>query len=97
MLVIVGDLNFVGIPILPAKTDAPLLIHANAVLARSITPKLLQPIPGRHAKVTELFGRVHSDQFAQHCALERGRISPDGLTSEQPLRIAIGESVDHEE
>src|SRR6476659_4935847 len=40
-LVIVDDLNFVGTPVLPAKADAPLLVHANAVLTGSIALKLL--------------------------------------------------------
>ena len=94
-LVIVGDLNFVRIPILPAKADAPLLIHANTVLTGSITPKLLQSIPWRDAKVGELLGRVYSHQFAQHGALEVRRISPDGLASEQSCGVAIGEGMDH--
>jgi hypothetical protein len=97
MLVIVDDLNFVGIAILPAKADAPLLVHTNTVLASSTAPELLQPITRRHAKVAELLGRVHRHKFAQHRALENRRISSDGLASEQSLSIAIGEGVDHGE
>jgi len=96
-LVIVDDRNFVGIPILPAKADAPLLVHADTVLAGSIASKLLQSISWRDAKVAELFGRVHGHQFAQHRALELRRISLDGLASEQSLGIAIGEGKNHEE
>ncbi len=96
-LVIVDDLNFVGIPILPAKADAPLLVHANTVLAGSIAPKLLQSIPWRDAKVAKLFGRVHGREFAQHRALDVCGISPDGFASEQSLGIAVGEGLDHGE
>jgi hypothetical protein len=97
MLVIVDDLNLVSIAILPAKADAPLLVHTNTVLASSTAPKLLQPIARGHAKVAELLGRVHRHKFAQHHALEIRRISSDGLAGEQPLSIAIGEGVNHGE
>jgi hypothetical protein len=64
MLVIVNDLNLVGIAILPAKADAPLLVYANAVPAGSIAPEFLQSISRRYAEVVELLGRVHHHKFA---------------------------------
>ena len=91
MLVIVNDLNLVGIAILPAKADAPLRVRANAVLARAITTELLQSIARRYAKVVKLLGRVHRHKFAQHRALEIRSISSDGLASEQTLSISIDE------
>ena len=97
MLVIVDDLNLVGIAIPPAKADAPLLVNANTVLAGSIAPELLQSITRRHAEVAELLGRVHRHKFPQHRALEIRRISSNGLASEQSLGIAIGEGMDHRE
>jgi hypothetical protein len=97
VLVIVNDLNLVGIAILPAKADAPLLVHANTVLAGAIASELLQSIARRHAEVVELLGRVHRHQFAQHRALEIRGIAPDWFASEQSLGITIGEGVDHRE
>ena len=97
VLMIVNDLNLVGIAILPPKADAPLLVHANTVLAGAIAPELLQSIPRRHAEVVELLGRIHRHKFAQHGALEIRRIASDWLPNEQPLGIAIGEGVDHRE
>jgi hypothetical protein len=94
---IVNDLDLIGIAILPSKADAPLLVHANTVLAGAIAPELLQSIARRHAEVVELLGRIHRHQFAQHRALEIRRIASDGLASEQSLGIAIGECVDHRE
>jgi hypothetical protein len=64
VLVIVNDLDLVGIAILPPKADAPLLVHANTVLAGPIAPELLQSIPRRHAEVVERLGRVHRYEFA---------------------------------
>jgi hypothetical protein len=97
MLVIINDLYVVGIASLPAKADAPLLVHANTVLACAIAPELLQSIAGRDAEIVELLGRVHHHEFAQHRALEIRGISSDGLASEQALSISIGEGVDHRE
>jgi hypothetical protein len=94
-LVIIDDLNLVGIAILPAKADPPLLVHANTVLAGSIASELLQPISRGHAEVAELLGRIHGHKLTQHRALETRGISSDGLASEQSLGIAIGEGVDH--
>jgi hypothetical protein len=91
------DLDLIGIAILPPKADAPLLVYANTVLAGAITPELLQSIARRRAEVVEVLGRIHRHQFAQHRALEIRRIASNGLTSEQPLGIAIGEGVDHRE
>lgn len=95
-LVIADDLNLVGVAVLPAKADAPLLVHANTVLATPLTPELLQSIARRHAQIAELLGRIHRHQLAQLRALKIRRIPPDGLASEQSLGVAIGEGVDHE-
>jgi hypothetical protein len=97
MSVIVDDLHLVGIAILPAKADAPLLVHANTVLAGSIAPELLQSITRRYAEVAELLGRVHRHEFAEHRASEIRRISPDRLAGEQSLGVTVGEGVDHRE
>ncbi len=94
---IVDDLNLVGVAIPPTKADAPLLVHANTVLAGSIATELLQSISRRHAEVTELLGRVHRHKFAQHGASEIRGISSDGFTSKQSLGITIGEGLDHRE
>ena len=94
---IVDDLNLIGIAPLPAKADAPLLVHSNAVLTGSISPQFLQSITRWHAKIAELLGRIHRHEFAQHRALEIRGISSDGLAGEQSLGITIGERVDHRE
>jgi hypothetical protein len=37
VLVIVNDLNIVGVTVLPIKADAPLVIDSDAVLASTMT------------------------------------------------------------
>ena len=50
---IVDNLNFVGAALGPHETDAPLLVDPDAVLALSVTSKLLQTIPWNRLQVRE--------------------------------------------
>jgi hypothetical protein len=63
--VIVDYLDFVGIPVPPLETDAPLTIDANAVLARPIPAQLLQPIGWWAAQVLQCSGVVEHAQLSQ--------------------------------
>ena len=56
--VIVNDLDFMGVAILPGKTDPPLVIDTNTVLAASPALELLQSIPWWHAQVFKGISRV---------------------------------------
>jgi hypothetical protein len=53
LLVIIGYLHFVGITMLPAKADAPLIIHPNTMLPVTSTPQFLEPIARRHREVMQ--------------------------------------------
>ena len=44
--VVIDDFDFVGISILPSKTNSVLFVDSYAVLPRSIAPKSLETIPG---------------------------------------------------
>jgi len=52
-LVIVDNLDIVGIAVVPAKTEPPLVVDANAVLALSVGSQWLQPVPGRACHVSQ--------------------------------------------
>jgi hypothetical protein len=52
-LVIVDNLNIVGIAVVPTKTEPPLIIDANAVLTLSVGGQGLQPVPGRACHVSQ--------------------------------------------
>jgi hypothetical protein len=93
--VIVDDLDVVGVAVLPAEADSPLVIDANAVLSGAVPLELFQAIARWNPKVVELLRGVHSNQFAKHGALELSRVSPDGLPAEQALGVAVGEALDH--
>jgi len=48
-LVIIHDLNVMGITCRPTETDAPLVIDSDAELSLAITVQALQPIPWWHS------------------------------------------------
>jgi hypothetical protein len=52
-LVIVDNLDIVGIAVMPKKTESPLVIDANAMLTLSVGSQWLQPVPGRACHVSQ--------------------------------------------
>jgi hypothetical protein len=55
-LVIVHDLNIIGISITPDEADAVPIVDPDAVLSTSVTRQRLQPIAREHCEVAELAG-----------------------------------------
>jgi hypothetical protein len=56
--VIVHDLNLVGIAVLPAKANSPLIIDTNAVLAGAVTGQFLQAVSRRNPQIGQILGSV---------------------------------------
>lgn len=52
-LVIVNNLNIIGITIVPSKTDSPLLIDADAVLPLAISLQCFQVVAGRAVEICQ--------------------------------------------
>jgi hypothetical protein len=50
-LVIIGDLNVVRVPVVPAKADAVLFVDTDAMLTLAVSPKLLEAVAEWHAKI----------------------------------------------
>jgi hypothetical protein len=63
--VIVDNLDFVGIPVSPLETDAPLIIDTNAMLAQPIAYQFFQAIGWRASQVLQRSGVVEHAQFTQ--------------------------------
>ncbi len=84
-----------GIAVPPPEADAPLIIDPDAMLASTVALELLQPVAGRHSQILQRLGGINSHQLPQHGALERRGIAPDALPVEEPLRVPIGEVLDH--
>lgn len=92
---IVDYLHVVCVPLLPTKTDSPLVVDANAVLSGTITCQLLKAIAKGHAQVVERSGRIKLDKLAERDAVNALRQLPDRLSVEEAFSILIPETADH--
>jgi hypothetical protein len=61
--VIVNNFHTKNLATLPAKTDPPLIIDADAVLTLPLALQRLQSIPGRDTKITETHGSMQIQEF----------------------------------
>jgi hypothetical protein len=52
-LMVINDFDFIRIAISPLKTDAPLVVYPNAVLASAIARKLLQTTTRGRTKIVQ--------------------------------------------
>jgi hypothetical protein len=66
---IIRDLHVARVPLYPTKTDAPLIINANAVLTGTVAPQLFQAIAWRRQQVAHMLRAVQVEQFAPGCLL----------------------------
>jgi hypothetical protein len=95
--VVINDLDFISVAVFPPKADAPLIVDANAMLARAIAFELLEAIAGRNPEVIEPFRRVDRDELTEHGPHELRRIATDVLALEEGFGVAVGEALDHPE
>jgi len=63
-LVIVVNLDLIGISVVPDEADAPLVIDSDAVLTRPVAAQLLQSTAGRSRQVTQFLCTVELTQLA---------------------------------
>lgn len=94
---IVNDLNLVRVTVVPTKADAPLIVHANTVLAGPIALEFLEPIAGRDAEIIQNLRCVYGDEFAEHGPQELSGKSTYRLALEEGFGVSIGEALDHDE
>jgi hypothetical protein len=62
---IVDNLHVIGVTVTPHKTDAPLLVHTDAVLSLAIVRQGLESIARRHAQGLKNRGRMKLFQLAR--------------------------------
>lgn len=92
---VVNDLDFIGIRILPAKADAPLIVHPNIVLTSAISFELLEAIARRHPEVIQRFRGVDGHELAKHAPQQVGGKAADALALEEGFGLPVGEALDH--
>jgi hypothetical protein len=92
---VVNDLDLIRCAILPAETDAPLVIDPNAMLAHAVADELLESVARRDAQILERLGGIHSDELAEHGAPELRGVAAHRFTGKEPLRGSVAEALDH--
>ena len=60
---IIYNFYVVCIAFLPFKTDPPLLVDTNAVLAGTVAFECLKPIAGRYLQIIQATGNLELSQF----------------------------------
>jgi hypothetical protein len=63
-LVVVDDLNVFRPGGCPSKTDPPLLVDADAVVAGTITLELLEPIAGRYSEISDDISSIEDQKLS---------------------------------
>ncbi len=92
--VIVDDLDVENIALLPAKTNAPLIVDPNAVLAFAAAPQSFQPIPGRDSQIFQPPCLMQVQKLPPSAPLERTE-SMNCLIIEERLGISAFARADH--
>jgi hypothetical protein len=78
----------------PAKTDAPLIIDANAVLSQPVTFQGFKPVAWRHPQVIQTTGNLELSELSPGYRSDINE-SPDTLAPGQGLRLGAAERPDH--
>ncbi len=92
---IIYDLHFISVSVAPDETDAPLVIHSNAVPALPAALQGLQTVAGRHSHIFQARGAVQHDQLSEG-EPQYLRPKPLGpLAPEERFRLAACEGSYH--
>lgn len=68
-LVIVGNLNVIGVVVFETKADAPLVVDTDRVLTLSVSPRLMELVPRRYLQIIQPCRDVHVLEFSP-CPLD---------------------------
>jgi hypothetical protein len=95
VLVVVTDLDVMGVSIPPAEADPPLVVDSNAVLARTVPDQALQPVAGRHTEFLEPLGGIQQQQLAVSSPLNIRRQLAGALSFKNLPGLGISEGSNH--
>ena len=94
---VVDDPDIVRVSRSPAKTDPPLRIDPNTVLASSIALELFQAITGRQPQVVEDRRCIKHAELTERDFLNVGAQLPHWSPLEKTLGVAVPEALEHRE
>lgn len=66
---VINDLDVISFVIAPLETNPPLVVDADAILARSIAFEFLKAISWGSEQILKIFSIIEIDQFATSGAL----------------------------
>jgi hypothetical protein len=92
--VIVDDLDVVSVAAFPKKTDTPLIVNSQAMLALSVAPELLQTISRDRRQVRQALGGMYQKQLPKSLLLECLK-SFDPFAVKEPFRVRGSKRPDH--
>ena len=91
---IVDDLYVVSVSFSPHKTNAPLVIDADAVLPFAVSCQCMKPVSARDTQIHQTFGRVQHQQFPSR-RLSNIHEPWDIFVIEKPPGVGAFEGLDH--
>lgn len=95
--VVVDKLDILRTSISPYKTDSPLRVDSNAVLAATVTGDHVETVSRRDSQVFYIPGSMYQLKLSQCCALHVPINALDKLFAPDSFGISISERSDHEE
>jgi hypothetical protein len=94
--VVVDEFDIFRTSISPDKTDTPLCVHADAVLASAVTRQPLQPIAWRNSEILYDVGGVNELELPQGRPLNRSIDSLDVALMPDAFGVLADEGPDHD-
>ena len=96
LMMIIHDVDVKRLAVAPDKTQPPLIVNANAVLAQSITHQRFQLIAGRHTQKFQCCGGMQQHELSQRDTFKH--LEPlTAVTLEKDLRMRAFERLHHAE
>src|SRR5262245_2007440 len=95
VLVVVRDLDFICVPLLPSEADPPLIVDADAMLPGSIANESLESISRRYSKILQRFCCVDQQQLSMCSALDVGRKCPRAFAPKYLFRLGVAKAPNH--
>ena len=92
---VVYDFNFEGVARLPAKTNAPLVVNPNTMLALPVMLQGFEPVVRRNRQIPQNARIVEHSELAQGRRLDVDRQSAADFAQPDSLGLGAPEAPDH--
>jgi hypothetical protein len=92
--VVIHKLNFISVPVTPCKTNAPLVIYADAELTLSIAMQRFESISRQRRKGSDVGSSVQHVQLPKGLAVH-GLEPANGLALEEAFGVGATERPNH--